>query len=469
MMTKTFRVVLIGLALMLLFGLPMVWAGGKQEDEPAAASSSEDREKTPIEVYNPSFAYPTEKISLTLWDYYDERPDRIAYLKKQAKEFQKIHPNIDLTVVNIPWVGWKAKYLSAFQAGTGPDIATWDPPMAVPMGAVYPAPDWASKLIDEKYTDAAKKTMIFEGKYWGWPSQIDAGQMLYYNTTMYEEAGLDPDGPPETLPELLEAMKKTTKYDSQGTITQGGWAIRYFGDVPSIAGKFAPFLWTFYDCQNGYAFNDDYSDVPFEEPEYLEALTFYQKMVFEWKVASNQMPKPVEAFQLGLTAMTNRESFMVGHLKRESPDLEFKIAPLVNGAAPYGKFEVGTKLSAGQMMMVTTKEHLDVAWDVSLWLNNEEHDLVLAKMQGGMPTRKTSMNSEYVQKEIPYGKTAEILWSRPPARIEVDPWGIGSEVRHQLGAAVEAVIAGKADPGPALKEAAVNARAVIAKAKAAGM
>ncbi len=119
------------------------------------------------------------------------------------------------------------------------------------------------------------------------------------------------------------------------------------------------------------------------------------------------------------------------------------------------------------MMMVTTTKYPDVSWDISLWLNNEKHDLVLAKMQGGLPLRKTSMLSDYVQKEIPYGKTSEIMFARPPARIEIDPWGIGSEVRHQLGAAVEAVINGTAEPGPALKEAAVKARAVIAKAKAA--
>ncbi len=175
-MKKIAKLLLLCCVFMLL-GVTTVWAGGDQE-KPAATTSAADREKTPIEVYNPTFAYPTEAIKMTLWDYYDERPDRIAYLKKLAKEYQTFHPNVKLTVVNIPWVGWKAKYLSAFQAGTGPDIATWDPAMAVPMGEGVPAPDWAAKLIEEKYTDAAVESMAFDGKYWGWPSQIDAGQML---------------------------------------------------------------------------------------------------------------------------------------------------------------------------------------------------------------------------------------------------------------------------------------------------
>ena len=41
-------------------------------------------------------------------------------------------------------------------------------------------------------------------------------------------------------------MKKTTKYDGSGEIIQGGWAIRYFGDVPSIAGKWGMFLMGFF-------------------------------------------------------------------------------------------------------------------------------------------------------------------------------------------------------------------------------
>jgi multiple sugar transport system substrate-binding protein len=451
---------------MLLLAGVTAWAGGTQET-PQGTTMAADREKTPIEIYNPGFAYPTEPIKLTVWDYYDERPDRIAWEKEKAKEYETLHPNVSITVVNIPWVGWQAKYLSAFQAGTGPDVCTWDISLSVATGHPVPAPAWAVKLIEEKYSDAALQKMQSEGKYWGWPSQLDVGQMLYYNTKMYREGGLNPDAPPKTLPELVEAMKKTTKYDGTGEIIQGGWAIRYFGDVPSIADKWSMFLMCFWDGQQGRYFTEDYGDVLYENPEYAEALQLYQDMVYKWKVASTKMPKPVEAFQLGLTAMTNRESFMIGHLNREAPDLEFAIAPAVNGAAPYGKYQVGTALSPGQSMMVTSKNYPDISWDFSLWLNNEENDLTLARMQGGLPTYKANMQSDYVKEEIPYGKVAETVFARPPLRVEVDPWGIKNEVQHHLGDAVVAVITQKADPKTAAAEAAIQARAVIAKAKAA--
>ncbi len=459
------KITLLFCALLVLFGGTAVWAGGTQEEKPAATTEAA-REKTPIEIYNPSFAYPTEAIKLTLWDYYDERPDRIAWEKQKVKEYSTIHPNVNVTVVNIPWVGWQAKYLSAFQAGTGPDVCTWDISLAPATGEVVPAPDWAVKLIEEKYSPAALQMMEYDGQYWGWPSQLDVGQMLYYNTKMYREAGLSPDAPPKTLPELVEAMKKLTKYDGTGEIVQGGWAIRYFGDVPSIQGKWAMFLMCYMDGQYGTVWNKDYSDVLFERPEVVEALKLYQDMVYTWKVASTKMPKPVEAFQLGLTAMTNRESFMIGSLKRDAPNIEFGIAPAVNGAPPFGKYEVGTSLSPGQSMMVTSRKYKDISWDFSLWLNNDENDLTLARMQGGLPTRKYGMASDYVKNEIPYGKVAETVFARPPLRIEIDPWGITNEVRTYMGDAVVAVITQKADPATVAHEAAVKARETIAKAKA---
>ena len=158
---------------------------------------------------------------------------------------------------------------------------------------------------------------------------------------------------------------------------------------------------------------------------------------------------------------------MIGHLNREAPDLEYGIAPAVNGAPPYGKYEVGTSLPPGQSMMVTAKKYPEVAWDVSLWLDNDEHNLILSKMQGGLPSHKSGMMSDYVKNEIPYGWIAEEVYARPALRIEIDPWGITSEVRHHMGAAVEQVITANADPATVAREAAVQARAVIVKAKAA--
>lgn len=302
--------------------------------------------------------------------------------------------------------------------------------------------------------------MIFDGQYWGWPSQVDVGQMLYYNTDMFSEVGLSKA--PATLPELMDAARKLTKRQGD-QITRGGYAVRYFGERGGLLDKFKPFAWCYTDATVGWVWNQDYTDVLYNQPQYLDALKFYADMVHKEKVASIQFPKPVEAFSLGLAAMTNRESFMIGHLKDNAPNINFAVAPLVNGAPPYGKYEVGYSASAGQMMMVTSKKYPEIAWDFSMFLNNKENDLRLAQVQGTLPGWSTNLQSDYVQNEVPYGKIADVYAKRPTPRIEVDPWGIGHEVNEAFAEGVEMALIGQKTPEKAMEEAIQKGRSIISR------
>jgi hypothetical protein len=114
-------------------------------------------------------------------------------------------------------------------------------------------------------------------------------------------------------------------------------------------------------------------------------------------------------------------------------------------------------------MIATSKEYADISWDFSLWLNNDEKDLTLTKTQDELPTRRYGMQSDYVENEIPYGKVAEIVFERPPLRIEMDPWGISNEDRHHMWWP-----SSSRRQVPPLRPARLRSgRAVIAKAKAA--
>jgi len=287
--------------------------------------------------------------------------------------------------------------------------------------------------------------------------------MLYYNKDMYAEAGIGTV--PETLPQLVETMKKLTKTDATGEITRGGWAIRYFGERGGLIDKFRPFAAGFVDTTKGWIWNGDYTDVLFEQKGYLDALQLYVDMVHKMKVASIKMPKPEEAFWLKLAAQTNREAFLLADLKKNAPDLKFGLAPMVNGAAPYGQYQVGYAPSAGQMVMVSSKKYADVSWDYSMFLNNEENDLKLAQTQGSLPARKKNMDTPYVNETVPYGKVAKAVDARPKPRVEIHPAGIGAEVNEIFGEGVELAIIGKKAPDQALKDAAAKARSVIARVK----
>ena len=401
-------------------------------------------QKTPIEVYNPDFRYPTEKINLTMWDYQDEFRDLQAVRERLLKEYEKIHPNVTIQYVRIPYGTYRTKYVSAFTARQGPDLCMWTPDQALPGIAVL-SPDWAIKIMEENYVELAKMRSQYKGKWYGPTSgELDAGQMLYYNETMIEEAGLS--GPPKTLPELVEYGKKLTGYGSDGRIERGTWAIRYEGDKFSIFGKFQVFAWAFIDGTKFGVFNEDYTDIDLDRPEWIEALKFYKDMVWKWKIASVKMPTPNQALILQLAAMTNREGFLWAAIEKQRPELlnDIKIAPVMNGAPPYGKYKAlasGTRAAIGEQWWVTRdSDYPQVARDVTMWLRGViEHDLELAKAGASFPNWKENWETDYV-KNLAYKDASEVMMNRPIQKQEYAPSEFYSTVWVMLGTAVADII-----------------------------
>ena len=64
-------------------------------------------------------------------------------------------------------------------------------------------------MMEESFTDYALSLSKVDGTYYGWSgAEVDVGQMLYYRKDLFREAGLDPDDPPSTMAELMEAAER---------------------------------------------------------------------------------------------------------------------------------------------------------------------------------------------------------------------------------------------------------------------
>lgn len=443
------------------------FAGG-QQGKAVAPMAESVVEKTPVEIYKPGFAFPQEKINLQFWEIYSERPGWLEFAQKVAKEYSQIHPNVSVTVREVPQTAVNSVFLAALEAKTMPDVFCLFMKYIHPWGAAAPAPDWVVKLMKEKYTDDALQWMLYtgsreeyKGKYLGWISvELDPGEMLYYNKTMLKESGVSV---PKLSPELVNAMKKTTKYDATGNIEIGGWGIRYSGSPGGIDGKWGTFMHWWRPCQKGRLFNDDWSDVAdWEGEDYYNGAKLYHDMVWKWKVASNSMPAPAEAFKLGLVAMTNRESFLYGVIKRDNPDLDFGIAPIVNGSPPFGQYEVGASFPSQLACVSKTTKYPNVAWDFNMFFNNDEHDLQLCKLTGSYPRRKANVDSEYVNNLL-WKDVYKEMTTRPTYREEsLDPYGAYSELHSLLGSTIEQVLSDKnADIRGILKKAKADGRKIL--------
>jgi sn-glycerol 3-phosphate transport system substrate-binding protein len=110
-----------------------------------------------------------------------------------------------------------------------------------------------------------------DGLTWGIPFQRST-PVIYWNKTLFEEAGLDPERPPETWAEMVEMGRALTIRDEAGNVTQ--WGVR----IPTSGN---PWLFTaLVAAAGGEVVNETGTEVYFDTPEALEAL--------EWLVGLSQ-------------------------------------------------------------------------------------------------------------------------------------------------------------------------------------
>ena len=403
-----------------------VFAAGASDEGTEAGSGI----KTPIERYNPGFVFPTERIQLDYWHVLGTREGFHELVREMADEYESIHPNVTINIRDVPNAQQRAIFTTAFEANTAADVVWIEAQLGLLHDGLLPAPDWAVKMMEETFTDYALSLSKVDGTYYGWSgAEVDVGQMLYYRKDLFREAGLDPENPPTTLEEMLEAAKALTKFDSSGNMTQAGIALRYAGGPQGIGDKFSKYAAAFMDTQSEFFYNADYSDVMFDSEAWIAAAQFYQDLIFKDKVSNTTLPTPINAFAQGLAAMTNRESFFAGWLASNAPDAEYGIAPMVNG-----DYETGAMPWLAFQGVTVNAENPDVAWDFNMFLVEPQNELQIVKNNGGMSRYKQFQDDPYFKTLPYYDVYVDSITNRPIVRNPyLDPNSLVAEWETKVG------------------------------------
>lgn len=431
---------LVVLALLLLLSSMVLFAAGQQE---APAEEGPEGPKSPIEVLKPGYEYPTEKITLDYWHVLGSREGFHELAQQMAEEYSEIHPNVKINVRQIPNAQQRAIWTTAFESNTAPDIAWIEAQVGLINEGLLPAPDWVVDYMEGQFTDYALSLCKVQGTIYGWNgAEVDAGQMLYYRSDIFGDAGLDPNSAPGTTDELVATAKKLTETDSSGNMTQAGIALRYAGGPQGIGDKFSKYASAFLNTQERFFYNEDYSEVIFDDPGWIEAGQFYQDLVFEHKVTNTNLPIPINAVGQGLAAMTNRESFFAGWLNENFPDSEYGIAPLVNG-----DYETGAMPWLAFQGVTVDAENPDIAWDFNMFMIQPENELKIVKNNGGFSRLEVHQDDPFFE-TLPYFETfKQMTQVRPIVRNPyLDPNTLIAELETKVGeVAVELITNPDAD------------------------
>jgi multiple sugar transport system substrate-binding protein len=319
----------------------------------------------------------SEAVTISYWAFWNQY-EAAATIFKPILE-QKLAPNkIDIKT----GVDAEQVFLTAVAAGTPPDIGTGHHYIDyMSKGQAIEVAEFvatSSILKKENFSEAAWNGQFYKGKQYG-VSGIEAfvRRGLNYNTRLVEEAGLDPNAPPVTWPEMLEWHKKLTKFDSAGNLQQIG-----YDPTDAEGGLFATSDGTFLSDSWGFEwFNGQSKTFNIDNPlmvEGLETLAEFIKIIGPDNLAGMRSVEGQGtwggSYDTEIQAMILEGYWHPGETAITKPEVA-----KVNRATwmPVSEARRGKKVQQGGGHMVFlykgAKNAPQLAWPVAEFLNTKEH------------------------------------------------------------------------------------------------
>lgn len=380
-------------------------------------------------------AYTGPDVTLSFWNGFTGGDG--PYMKKLVEQFNGEHPNIKVTMNVYQWADYYAKVPAAVAAGQGPDLGIMHVDSVATNAArqiVLPLDDLAAslELAEADFSPPVWQAGTYQGVRYAIPLDVHPLGM-FYNKTVMEQAGLDPEKPPQTGDDYLAALEELKKAG-----VQGHWATPF------------PFTGTFQFTSllhqyGGTLFTEDASRATFGEDPGVQALTWLVDLVKNGYSPKNVgQDADVIALKNGKTAFNWNGIWTINTLN-EVEDLEWGVAPLPRiGSQPAAwagshQFVVFKQRSQDENKLTAAKVFIN-------WISR--HSLEWAK-GGQVPARKAIRESaefQELKEQATIGSQIDHLFFPPPVA------GV-SDVSPLIDAAVNSAILLKKEPAAALSEA----------------
>ena len=313
----------------------------------------------------------------------------------------------------------------------------------------------ASSGIDmEDMFPAPLGQCVYGGVYYCLPWGTDT-YALYWNKDLFEDAGLDPEVPPQTLEELVEFADKLTIVEADGTISQLGF-------IPD-------FSWSHIELYTrmfgGYWYSEDGTEITLTSQPVVDALLwqqqFYSKYgaekVLSFKSLGGYM-SPDQGFYAGKIAMMVDGEWQTGpnFIQNFKPELFYGVAPF-----PYPEANperANTNLLQGTVAMIPAGvADKEAAASLLAWMMSPE---ILAEEMVANYNLPTS-NAAAADARFHENEKFEIflnLMADPNATTGIYT-SINGEVNTALAQIEEQVLSAGADPVPLLEAAQADLQA----------
>lgn len=376
------RILMIGISITVISGFAFASGGTEAEDGP----------ETFTMYWNTNHRY----------DVYQEVIDDFA------AEY-----NLEIDLQTYLWPDMRTKLLTDFSGGTVPDLIQTPAPWISEFGSqglmtglddridAWPeSSDWFDTAWIEVTSGGVRYGVKNHHTTFG----------LFYNKDLFEEAGLDPDSPPQTLTKFrdyMEIIAEELGPDILGFAfdQDAGYIVNFFANAETPA------------------LIDD-NEIAMATPEVLEALEILQEIASnDWALiaepgASYQNAR--RAFIEGSVAMMLSGPWDLANLAQNAPDMDYGISvpPHIQGVEPR------TIVAGTAIGIPAGAEHADLAWELLTRLTALDIQVAATEEAGMLMPRKSWAESPVVQSKEGVSDFAKIVPYAIPFDIEAASRGL---------------------------------------------
>lgn len=208
------------------------------------------------------------------------------WLARAVADFERDHPGVKVEQQQVKWDQVDSKCMADFRAGIAHDVVWSSPQLLAKHAAVGDLVDLSPylKWSEEEVAEFAWNPVWNVGERDGKRIAVSLGahtRVVVYRRDLFQQAGLDPDRPPENLDELLEYAKRlTVDRDGDGKIDQWGLGMYLGPSRATIEIYFAPLVWHF----GGSLWDETTKKATFADSAGVRAATWLVDLVHRHKV-----------------------------------------------------------------------------------------------------------------------------------------------------------------------------------------
>ena len=376
--------------------------------------------------------------------------------QKIADEFMKLHPDIRIEFMGTPMNAAFQRITTLAVGGQMPDIFTNTPEFIAQADELGIAEDLRN-LVDEAYLRGYDPNVLKEATYRGkvlFLPWFTIPQGVLYRSDWLKETGLKPPATWEEFTKVAEAMTK----DLNGDGKPDRWGFAMLGSRNQSAGaRFIYVLLTYgVDVLAKDSKGNWYTDL--DSPRAVEALTMLANLhargyvppgVLETSYAEAYTQMALEKAGMMITG-----PHTVGAILAMNPALKGKL-----GSAPLpAAYRRATVLGTYGFSVYSGSPYKKEAVEYLKFLFARQNLLEFSRVTGRIPARVEATQAEEFDRAV-FGAFVESA----QYAVAIPQVPIYGEVQVLAADALQRVISGAASPEQALKAAAAQVRALIAR------